>query len=171
MSVLLLDERPPIFTLTKTTNTFSSRHHLRVFDPGLQYEGVKVLTSSSTQDIGIAFSPKQKTFIHVIDQYIDNERSKVVDDLVFTGCVTAVQLVPRSWAPRDAYNSTGDRLRTDGDIAVLRINGCSHPKTTPSDNAVPPARLERITRDTMLTLRNDIWRGNVGYQASPERFG
>lgn len=33
MSTLLLDERPPIFTLTKTTNTFSSRHHLRVFDP------------------------------------------------------------------------------------------------------------------------------------------
>ncbi|HEX6545305.1 MAG TPA: LssY C-terminal domain-containing protein, partial [Bryobacteraceae bacterium] len=164
MSVLLLDERPPIFTLTKTTNTFNSRHHLRVFDPALEYEGKKVLTSSSTQDIGIAFSAKQKTFIHVIDQYIDNERSKVVDDLVFTGCVAAVQLVPRPWVPKDAYNSTGDRLRTDGAIAVMQMNDCQDPKRTPDDNAVPPSRLERITRDTILTLRNDLWRGNLGYQ-------
>jgi hypothetical protein len=164
MSVLLLDERPPIFTLTKTTNTFNSRHHLRVFDPALEYQGKKVLTSSSTQDIGIAFSPKQKTFIHVIDQYIDNERSKVVDDLIFTGCVAAVQLVPRPWVPKDAYNSTGDRLRTDGAIAVMEMTDCSHPKTTPDDNAVPPSRLERITRDTVLTLRNDVLRGNLGYQ-------
>ena len=29
---------------------------------------------------------------------------------------------------------------------------------------MPPARLERISRDTMLTLENDIWRGNLGYQ-------
>jgi hypothetical protein len=164
MSVLLLDERLPIFTLTKTTNTFNSRHHLRVFDPALEYQGEKILTSSSTQDIGIAFSPKQKTFIHVIDQYIDNERSQVVDDLIFTGCVAAVQLVPRPWVPKDTYNSTGDRLRTDGAIAVMKMTDCLHPKTTPNDNAVPPSRLERITRDTVLTLRNDLWRGNLGYQ-------
>ncbi|MGA8595546.1 MAG: LssY C-terminal domain-containing protein [Bryobacteraceae bacterium] len=156
---------PPIFTLTKTTNTFSSRHHIRVFDPALRYDGVTVLTASSTQDIGIAFSSKQKTFIHVIDQYIDNERSKVVNDLEFTGCVQAMELVPRPWAPQDAYNSTGDRLRTDGAIAVLRIGDCSHPRTTPDGKASPPSRFERITRDTMLTLRNDVWRGNVGYQS------
>jgi hypothetical protein len=73
MSTLLLDERPPIFTLTKNTDTFSSRHHLRAFDPLMKYEGETVLTSSSTQDIGIVFSSKQKTFIHVIDEYIDND--------------------------------------------------------------------------------------------------
>jgi opacity protein-like surface antigen len=164
MSTLLLDERPPLFNFTKTTNTFSARHHLRVFDPDMRYQGKTVLTASSTQDIGIAFSAKQKTFIHVIDEYIDNERSKVVNDLGFTGCVEAMELVPRSWAPRDAHNSTGDRLRTDGAIAVLRLKDCSNPRTTPTDNAVPPSRFERIIRDTMLTLRNDVWRGNIGYQ-------
>jgi hypothetical protein len=164
MSTLLLDERPPVFTLTKTTNTFSSRHHLRVFDPALRYGGETVLTSSSTQDIGIAFSRKQKTFIHVIDQYIDNERSKVVNDLKYTGCVDAMELFPRPWAPRDAYNSTGDKLRTDGAIAVLRINDCAHPTTTPDDDAVPPPRLQRVTRDAMLAVRNDLWRGNLVYQ-------
>ena len=88
-------------------------------------------TASSTQDIGIAFSYKQKTFIHVIDQYLDNERSKVANDLEFTGCVKAIQLVSRPWVPQDAYNSTGDRLRTDSSAAVLRMNDCATPYATP----------------------------------------
>jgi opacity protein-like surface antigen len=164
MSTLLLDERPPVFTLTKTTNTVNSRHHLRVFDPLMKYEGETVLTSSSTQDIGVAFSPKQKTFIHVIDEYIDNERSKVVNDLEFTGCVEAMDLVPRPWVPQNAYNSTGDKLRTDGAVAVMRISDCQHPRETPDTPAEPPRRLKRITRDTILTLRNDVYRGNLVYQ-------
>ena len=164
MSTLLLDERPPIFTLTKTTNTFNSRHHIRIFDPQARFEDKTVLTASSTQDIGIAFSAKQKTFIHVIDQHIDNERSKVVNDLEFTGCVRAAELLPRPWTPRDAYNSTGDKLQTDGAVVILQLNDCSNPRMSPSDNAVPPNRFERITRDTILTLRNDVWRGNLGYQ-------
>ncbi len=164
MSTLLLDERPPVFTLSKTTNTFSSRHHLRVFEPGMRYQGLQVLTSSSTQDIGIAFSRKQKNFIHVIDEYIDNERSQVVNDLSFTGCVDAMELVPRSWVPLDAYNATGDRLRTDGAIAVMRINECSNPKTIEVQRVPPPPLFNRSVRNTMLTLRNMVWRGNVAYQ-------
>ena len=82
MSILLLDEREPILALGKTTNTFFSRHHLRIFTTGVTRDGHEVLTASSTQDIGIAFSRKQKTFIHVIDEHIDNERSKIVNDLV-----------------------------------------------------------------------------------------
>lgn len=164
MSVLLLDERPPIFTFTKTTNTFASRHHVRIFDPAKRYQGTTVLTASATQDIGIAFSSKQKTFIHTIDEHIDNERSKIVNDLEFTGCVASAEYVPRSWIPRDAYNSTGDRLQTDGAIVVLQLNSCVSPKRSPSDNAVPPSRTQRIARDTVLTLENDLWRGNLVYQ-------
>ncbi len=164
MSVLLLDERAPIFTLTKTTNTFNSRHHIRIFNPNANFAGVPALTASSTQDIGIAFSGKQKTFIHVIDQHIDNERSKVVNDLELTGCVEAAELIPRPWVPNDAYNSTGDKLQTDSQIAVLRLSNCTDPKKSPSGNAVPPNRFQRVTRDTMLTLRNDVVRGNLGYQ-------
>jgi hypothetical protein len=164
MSTLLLDERPPIFTLTKTTDTFASRHHLRVFDPLTKYDGQTVLTSSSTQDIGIAFSRKQKTFIHVIDGYIDNERAKVVDDLEFTGCVEAMDLVPRPWVPKGLYNATGDQLHTDGAVAVMRISDCTNPRTTPETPAEKPNRLKRVTRDTVLAVRNDVYRGNLVYQ-------
>jgi hypothetical protein len=164
MSTLLLDERPPLFNLSKTTNTFSARHHLRVFDPSMHYQGEMALTASSTQDIGIAFSRKQKTFIHVIDEYIDNERSKVVNDLLFTGCVDAAELAPRPWVPQDAYNATGDRLRTDGAVAVLRINECRNPKTIATEHPKAPPLFQRSVRNTMLVLRNDVWRGNLAYQ-------
>ena len=164
MSMLLLDEQQPVFTLSKTTNTFSARHHLRVFAASAQYQGQQALTASSTQDIGIAFSRKQKTFIHVIDEYIDNERSKVVNDLSFTGCVEGMELVPRPWVPEDAHNATGDRLRTDGAIAVLRMNECRNPKTIPGEHPAAPRLFQRSVRNTMLVLRNNVWRGNVVYQ-------
>jgi opacity protein-like surface antigen len=163
MSVLLLDERPPELTLSKTTNTFASRHHIRIFPTTETRDGMTVLTASSTQDIGIAFSRKQKTFIHVIDEHIDNERSKVINDLVFTGCVSNLDMVDRPWVPRDAYNSTGDRLLTDGEAGVLVINDCKDPRTTPHTVAKPPERTERIVRDTSLTIRNGFYRGNVIY--------
>jgi len=163
MSVLLLDEQPPLFALSKTTNTFASRHHIRVFLTTKTWDGQTVMTASSTQDIGIAFSKKQKTFIHVIDEHIDNERAKVVNDLVFTGCVNSLDMVARPWVPRDAYNSTGDRLLTDGQAAVLVMNDCKNPRTTPHTIAKPPERTERIVRDTSLTIRNGLYRGNFIY--------
>jgi len=170
MSILLLDERDPLFTLSKTTNTFASRHHLRVFPTTAEWDGQPVLTASSTQDIGIAFSRKQRTFIHVIDQHIDNERSKIVNDLKFTGCVTSLDMVPRPWVPTDAFNSTGDRLLTDGQVAVLHINACNDPKTTPDTIPPAPNRFQRSTRNTALVIRNGLWRGNVIYQGISGTF-
>lgn len=163
MSVLILGDDHPIFTLQKTTNTFSSRHHVRVFQTGQTFDGEPVLTASSTQDIGIAFSSKQKTFIHVIDQYLDNERSKVTNDLEFTGCVDSIDLVPRPWVPRDAYNSTGDRLITDGDAATLRMNDCANPNATPATPATRAPLLERSERNTMLSIKDTLYRGNLIY--------
>jgi hypothetical protein len=163
MSVLTLNGKKPLFTLQKTTNTFSSRHHLRVFPTGQTFDGQPVLTASSTQDIGIAFSYKQKTFIHVIDQYLDNERSKVINDLEFTECVTGVNMVPRPWVPQDAYNSTGDRLRTDGNVAVLRLDDCIKPYSTPTTPATRASLFERSERNTMLTIKDTLYRGNLIY--------
>lgn len=170
MSVLLLDERPPIYTLSKTTNTFASRHHLRIFPTTAKWDGQRVLTASSTQDIGIAFSRRRKTFIHVIDEHIDNERAKIVNDLKFTGCVESLDMVPRPWVPTDASNSTGDRLLTDGQAAVLHISTCDNPRKTPEIVSQPPGRLERSTRNTVLTIRNGLYRGNVIYQGISGSF-
>lgn len=164
MSMLILNHQKPLFTLQKTTNTFSSRHHVRVFPTKETLDGEPVLTASSTQDIGIAFSSRQRTFIHVIDQYLDNERSKILNDLDFTGCVESVDMVPRPWAPQNAYNSTGDRLRTDGRAAVLVLNDCAHPHATPSTVARRSNLFERSVRNTDLAIRDQLYRGNLVYQ-------
>ena len=169
MSTLLLGGQPPAYAYAKTLNTFSKRHHLRIWASSLPWEGQTVWTSSSTHDTGIGFSKKNKTFIHLIDSHIDNERAKVVNDLIFTGCVSNVQLVARSWIPKDAKNGTGEDLITDGRIAVLQLNECRIAQDTVEETGntlrVHGNRVERVSRQTTLTLKNNILRDNVGVMA------
>jgi len=170
MSTLLLNNAPPKYAYAKTLNTFSKRHHLRIFSSDATWQGEPVWNSSSTHDIGIGFSKKNKTFIHLIDSNIDNERAKVVNDLLLTGCVTGVQLVSRPWVPRDAKNGTNEALITDGKIAVIQLNHCEQPKDDYANDQPVPLQvhgnaLDRSTRQTVLTLRNNILRDNVGVSA------
>jgi hypothetical protein len=119
MSLLLLDGRVPDMAYQKGNNTFAQRHHLRIFRrPGL-FDGKPVWVCSSTHDIGIVFSDRDRTFIHKIDPEIDHERAKVVNDLLFTGAIRSIALVDRPNLPRNATNATGDSLTTDGGMAVL----------------------------------------------------
>jgi hypothetical protein len=121
MSVLLLDGRKPDLVFQKQLNTFAKRHHLRIWKRPDRFAGREVWVAAATHDIGIAFSPENRTFIHQIDSEIDRERSKVVVDLVFTGRVKGLALVDRPGAPRRTQNATGDQIVTDGRMAVLRF--------------------------------------------------
>ena len=67
MSTLLLGDQAPAYAYAKTLNTFSKRHHLRIWASSLDWYNQSVWTSSSTHDTGIGFSKKNKTFIHLID--------------------------------------------------------------------------------------------------------
>ncbi len=171
MSTLLLDGHPPQMAYSKTLNTFAKRHHLRIWQVQPEWDGETVWTSSATQDTGIGFSKKNKTFIHLIDTNIDNERAKVVNDLLFTGCVDAVQLVARPWLPKDAKNGTGEELKTDGAIAILQFNDCADPEG-PVDYSTDGVKTggnrgQRATRQTVLTIKNNLIQQNVvvmGYQ-------
>jgi LssY C-terminus/Outer membrane protein beta-barrel domain len=169
MSTLLLGGHAPAYAYAKTLNTFSKRHHLRVWPSSLQWNERSVWTSSSTHDTGIGFSKKNKTFIHLIDTNIDNERAKVVNDFIFTGCVERVQLVARPFIPKDAKNGTGEDLITDGRVAVLQLNDCRDPQeAVQSAGATLPVhgnRADRVSRQTVLTLKNNILRDNVGVMA------
>ena len=169
MSILMLDEQQPYFEFSKSLNTFSKRHHTRVWLRSETWNGMPLLTASSTQDIGIQLSRKNKTFIHVIDTDIDNERTKIVNDLVFTGCVDHAELFHRPWVPPGASNATGEALHTDRRVAVLQLNDCLNPRDPvnlqgrPDQRATGPA-VERGFRQGFLITRNDIYRGNLIYQ-------
>jgi hypothetical protein len=171
MSVLTLGGKRPEFAFAKTLNTFFSRHHLRIYAQEGQFGGQGVWTSTATYDKGIGFSRAAKTFVHVINENIDEERRKVVNDLVLTGCVAGVTYLERPWVPLDAKNATGDTLRTDGRIAVLRMNDCTKAKRADEEDAEKDAAklrqssYARPVRSAVLTARNDLLRGNLVYQA------
>ena len=122
VSVLLLEGKPPEIVFEKLTNTFAMRHHLRVWRRDVTFQGRPVWAVAATHDTGISFSEENRTFIHKIESQIDRERSKVVNDLVFTGHVTSVEMIERNNIPKNAQNATGDNLETDGKIAVLLLN-------------------------------------------------
>ncbi len=169
MSTLLLDEQRPYFEFSKSLDTFSKRHHTRIWLRSETWQGKAVLTASSTQDIGIQLSRKNKTFIHVIDTNIDGERTKIVNDLVFTGCVDGAELYARPWVASGVQNATGEQLITDGRVAVLQLNDCFHPRGpielhAPPDQPATGNATERGFRQGILITRNDISRGNLIYQ-------
>jgi hypothetical protein len=119
MSILLLDGEPPQMAWQKGNNTFASRHHLRIYRRPDTFDGKPVWVCSSTQDTGIEFSDRDRTFIHKVDSEIDRERAKVVTDLLFTGLVKSVAIVARPEVPTTLENATGDTLKTDGSMAVV----------------------------------------------------
>ena len=120
MSVLFLDGQAPAFMFQKGNNTYAARHHLRIFRRQETFAGKPVWVVSSTHDTGIDFSERDRTFIHRIDSNVDNERAKVVSDLLLAGAVRSLALVDRNLPP-NLQNATGDAIQTDGRMAVLLL--------------------------------------------------
>jgi hypothetical protein len=121
MSVLYLDSKPPDLTFQKQNNTFDKRHHIRIWLRPEKFSGQPVWVAAATHDTGITLSPVSHNFTHGIDPNIDAERSKVTNDLLFTGQVKAIALVDRPQVPEDLSNATGDKLISDHKIAVLQF--------------------------------------------------
>lgn len=121
MSILLLEGRGPDLVFQKQHNTFAKRHHLRIWRRPGEFQGKAVWVCAATHDIGIDFSPENRTFIHKIDSKIDRERAKVVNDLLLTGKVKGLALVERGAVPKKGMNATGDAIETDGAMAVLVV--------------------------------------------------
>lgn len=166
MSKQLLDEAPPEYELSKTINNYSQRHHARVYSQKESFRGRPVHAGSATHDVSIDFLFSRFKLTHLIDDDIDSERAKVVNDLIATGCVDAAELIDRPWAPREHRNSSGQKLRTDGRIAVLELNPCRAPLRTMEPEPAPkPSVWRRIPRQFFLTVRNDFTHNNPAVQA------
>lgn len=121
VSILMLDGRAPDVAMEKETDTFSARHHARIFHRPGQFQGQDVWVCSATHDTGIDFSETTHNFTHKVDVEIDHERAKIVNDLLFTGLVRGLSLVDRPDAPTAFSNATGDNLKTDGAMAVIQF--------------------------------------------------
>ena len=169
VSLLLLDGQLPALAFERTLNTFSKRHHLRVWKVAEPWNGQTVWTASATQDIGLGFS-KKKTLIHRVEHHIDQERAKIVNDLEFARCVDGTEMVDRQRVPTNTRNATGDQMITDGRVVVVQLSDCEVPlqKWDRTMAHMLPGRgtaLGRGVRQFNLTLRNSILRDNIVWQA------
>jgi len=119
MSVLFLEGQAPDLVFQKQNDTFNLRHHLRIWHRPERFHGKEVWVCAATHDTGIDFSEENRTFVHTVDGQIDRERAKVINDLLFTGLVKGLSLVERPAVPLRLVNATGDKIETDGRMAVI----------------------------------------------------
>lgn len=148
MTNLRLNGRSPDLAFQKILNTFSKRHHVRFWHD----ERSGLWLGAATEDVKYAVQGMHLT--HATDRRVDNERAKVVNDLVFTGCVDAGALLPRPGL-KTVTDTTS--IVTDGDVAVLRLNGCEQARTMPERLQV--ARPNRAVR-SLLAVAKDVARSN-----------
>lgn len=125
MSPMTFEGKDPDFTFQKSLNTYARRHHLRMWRTGVSRAGLPLWAVAATEDTNIHFSKQAKSWTHEIDINIDNERAKVVSDLLYTGCVDAASLIelPLGETPE---------FVTDGAVAGLRLNACEEPRVMAS---------------------------------------
>jgi len=105
-----------------------------------------------------------------VERNVDQERDKVVDDLVFTNCVDAVDRLERAAVPRLVRNATGDLMATDARVAVLQLNNCTAPRMASETEDQEPlpvhgGKLQRFVRREILSMRSDLLRTNMYYRA------
>jgi len=157
MATMVLDGNRSDIELEKSLNTFSRRHHLRMWQRPQQMLDQSVWVAAATEDTGIRFSTQARNFTHAIDGNVDAERTKVVDDLLYTGCVSEAGLLERDSLPAHLRNGTGSRITTDGRVAVLRISECIEPRVMPG---VGPTGRTSILRVLGASMRTELIRSN-----------
>jgi len=135
----------------KSLDTFSKRHHLRLW----MQENENIWVAAATEDVG--YTVRRLHITHATDPFIDNERAKVLNDLAFTGCVEAASLITRGSSDADEQ---GRFAGTDGKVVAIRMNDCSDPREMPSESATSGPRHERRLVQALIALRNDIIRSN-----------
>jgi hypothetical protein len=129
-----------------------------------------VWISSATHDTDAVLSVKYKGFVHHISPEIDDERSTVIRNLNFAGCVKAVNYVSNPEMPAFTHNATGDIMVTDKSVAVIALQDCrpADPELDSNSKGGPfkPGNYAfRYIRKQILTFRSDILRANIIYGA------
>ncbi len=167
MSELLLDAKPAFLTFSKTLNTFTRRHHIRIYSWEETWDGLRVFHAAATHDTDIIMNVRERTITHAIDERIDEERAKVINDLHFTGCLDAAEWVARPWVPKQLSNGTGQPILTDRSIAFLRLSQCHSPAPGAEKEKLDRGNAAvRTARQFFLRSRNDLIRGNLIWQTT-----
>ena len=157
MATMVLDGNRSDIALEKSLNTFAKRHHLRIWRRPQEAHGESVWVAAATEDVGFKFSTQARNFTHVIDGNVDSERTKIVNDLLYTGCVSEAGLIERNNTRPDLENGSRAKLKTDGRVAVLRISECAEPRVMPGVGA---SGRKNVLRLLGASVRTELIRSN-----------
>lgn len=165
MSRMMLNGRVADRQYQRGLNTYSKRHHLRVWRTGQELGGKPVWVGAATHDIGVKWLWKRFQFTHAIDPKIDVERTKIAADLAFSGCVMDSDLLPRSMAS-SMRNAEGARIETDGNLLAVRLRPCDYERVGSAKELAELYKWrmgfwKRTLQRQVLIVRNDFIRLNV----------
>ena len=169
MSDLLVQDTKADLSWQKSFNDVSKRHHIRIWKQPATWNGQEVWIGAATHDVDFAYLRPGRAMTHKIAENVDNERDKVVNDLVFTSCVDMVDDLDRLDVPNITRNATGDPMQTDSHIAILHLNSCDAPpssmETAGATLALHGNKVQRFARREILSFRSDLLRENVYWRS------
>ncbi|MGA3188154.1 MAG: LssY C-terminal domain-containing protein [Bryobacteraceae bacterium] len=163
MSALLLAGQAPDMMWQKGLNDVGKRHHIRIWKRQETWNGQEIWVGAATHDIDYAFLRPGMPITHRISGMIDRERDKVVHDLEFASSVDLADWLDRTEVTREMHNATGDRMSTDGRLAVIQLRDLPAVPLTVSFEAPLPMHgkmMQRLARREILSLRNELLRDN-----------
>ncbi len=170
MSQQFLNGQPQDITWQKSFNSYGKREHVRLWSQPVDVQGQSAWLSAYTRETSAALSVKNQNFIHHIDRNLDDGVNMLVRDLSLTGCVDSVHQLPRPQLNETMVNSTGDAMRTDGNLTVVNLKHCNRPvmeysHSKPLIPIHPKSRIVRFFRTQVLLYKSDVVRGNIIYSA------
>jgi hypothetical protein len=170
MSKLLLKDAPPDMSWQKGFNDVTKRHHIRLWRQGETPDGREIWAGAATRDVDFTYLRSGSLMTHTIEERVDRERDKIINDLAFTSCAEVLDWWDRPDLPTFTKNATGDRMETDSRLAVIQFNGCDEPRAfvaAPQGDPLPAhgGRMQRIVRRQIISARNDLIRDNLYWKA------
>jgi hypothetical protein len=184
MSDLLVQDARADMSWQKGFNDVSKRHHIRIWKQSATWDDREVWIGAATRDIDFAYMRPGRAMTHKIEENVDQERDKVVNDLVFTSCANLADALERPDVPSFTRNATGDPMKTDTRLAIVRLNGCearpdvaqvgsaqaSLTQMGSAQPAGPPLalhgnKLDRFARREILCFRSDLLRENIYWRS------
>jgi hypothetical protein len=168
MSALFINNVGADMSWQKGFDDVSKRHHIRLWKLEETWQGQELWVGAATRDVEFGYLRPGKLASHRVEELVDHERDKIAYDIAFASCAEAVDWMDRPDIPRNTRNATGDRMQTDGQLAIVRMNDCSNPRQLTSGPDTLPVHgklWERVLRREILSARSDLIRGNIYWRA------
>jgi hypothetical protein len=167
MSAMRVNNVAPDMSWQKGFNDVAKRHHVRLWKLDQTWEGQELWAAAGTRDVEWGYL-RGAMATHRVEEHVDRERDKIAYDIAFASCAEVVDWVDRPDATRMTHNATGDRMQTDGYLAVVQMNACSNPRQMAAGGDTLPVHgklWQRLLRREILSARSDLIRDNIYWKA------